>query len=612
MDFARLAELFDSLEKVSSRLEMTELLVGAFKEAPADSVRAMVYLLEGKLAPDFEGIDLGLGENLVMDAFALATGYSEEEVVARFKKSGDLGLVIEGLMNARKQRSLFSEKFSLNHVHELLERVASAKGHGSQEVKLRTLAELLNSSTPLESKFISRIVLGSTRLGVGDPTILDALAVLYSDEFARAHPQEMHEMESGLKEKKEEKRAEERSLRLKQLLRSRIEEKFNLHPDLGFLALTLRQKGLKGLEGISLVPGIPFRPTLAERLPSSQEILEKLGPCAVEAKYDGLRLAVHKDGGRVWIFSRRMEDMTDMFPEIVEGVRSQVKASRVILEGEALAFNEAEQKFYPFQVTIQRKRKYGVGEKAKEFPLTLYAFDVVLIESENLMGLPFSERRQRLESLIGSGERLKPSEFIVAHSPVELDVFFDFCIQEGLEGIIAKDLNAPYIAGARKFAWVKLKKSYKSGLNDSVDVVIVGYDKGKGKRTQFGVGALLTAVYDEENGSFKSVAKIGTGLSEEQLAELEQLLSASMLPHKPFNVESGMDADVWVEPKYVIEVVADEITRSPVHAAGASAEGGLALRFPRMVSFRRDKDAADATTETELLKLFERQRGKNA
>jgi DNA ligase-1 len=302
-----------------------------------------------------------------------------------------------------------------------------------------------------------------------------------------------------------------------------------------------------------------------------------------------------------------------MFPEIVEAVKGQIKARDAIFEGEALAFNEETGEYYPFQVTIQRKRKYDIGEMAKEFPLTVFAFDVLYTDGKSLMGLPFRERRERLGALIAKGGTIVLTDAIETDSAEELERFFNESVEKGLEGIIAKDLGAKYIAGARKFSWIKLKRSYKGELSDTVDTAIVGFFKGKGKRTQFGLGGLLTAVYDEKSDSFKTIAKIGTGMSEEMLGSLFKMLSMEKEASRPARVDSEITPDVWVKPKYVIEVNADEITKSPVHTAGKGKEGdGFALRFPRMVKIRQDKKPEQATTVKEIRGMFRQQKRVSA
>ncbi|MBI5884589.1 ATP-dependent DNA ligase [archaeon] len=584
MDFSEAAKVFSAVEEKSGRLEMTGLLAGLFRKSDAEEIKPLVYLCLGSLGPEFDRSNAGMAEKMVINALVNATGFEKQAIEKDFKKKGDLGLVAEELVEKKTQKSLVSRNLSVKNVFDSFIKISMASGAGSQDLKAKLLAELFNSAKGIEARYICRIPLEALRLGIGDASVIDALALNLLEEAGK-DKKLMQEIEAGLKEKKEEKRLEETGKRLRMKLHELIEAKYNIHPDLGLIAEKLWVKGLNGLKEIDLEPGIPIRPTLAERLPNAEEIIKKLGKCFVEPKFDGFRLAVHKKKDKVIIYSRRQEEMTSMFPELVEAARKQLNAETAILEGEAIAFNEETNEFYPFQVTIQRKRKHGIEEKAGEFPLKLFAFDIVFLDGKNLMQLPFIERRKILEKTIKDGEVIKVTQGITTDSAVELEDFFNQNIANGLEGIIAKDLNEKYIAGARKFAWIKLKRSYAGKLEDTIDVVIIGYLKGRGKRAEFGLGALLTAVYDNKNNEFKSIAKIGTGFSEEQLKQLYSMLSKIKSKEKPKNVDSVLEPDEWVEPKYVIEVLADEITRSPIHTAA----GGLALRFPRLIKFREDK-----------------------
>ncbi|MAG22364.1 MAG: DNA ligase [Candidatus Diapherotrites archaeon] len=608
MHFRKLSEYFDKIENVSSRLEMTSILAELFKETPGEEIARVIYFSQGQLAPPYKSIEIGMGEKFVEDAIAKGSGYTKKEVHEKFKQIGDLGNVAEEFLKKKKQESLFSTELTIGKIFENLLKIAKTSGSGSQGLKTKLLAELLNNASPVEARYIVRIPLGKLRLGVGDPTIMDAFAINLSEE-AKSNKKLVAEVEKQLKEKNEEKRKQELDRKIRVRVREIIEDKYNIHSDLGVIAETLITKGLKGLEKIHIKPGIPIRPTLAERLPSSKEIIKKLGKCGVEAKYDGFRLAVHKNEKEVTIFSRRQENVTEMFPELIEAVRTQIKAKGAIFEGEALAFNEETKEYYPFQITIQRKRKYGIKEMAEEFPLTLFCFDLLYVDGENLMPLPFKERREKLKSIIGRGKRIALTDSIVTDDPKKVDEYFNENIESGLEGIIAKDLNAPYIAGARKFSWIKLKRSYKGELSDTVDTVIIGFFKGKGHRTQFGLGALLTAVYDEKDGMFRSIAKIGTGMKEDDLKELHKILSKISEDNKPKNVDSEIKPDFWVSPKYVVEAIADEITKSPIHTAGrGKGKEGFALRFPRMVKLRQDKTPEQATTVLEIEKMFKNQK----
>lgn len=608
MQFQKMAELFDQIQQTASRLEMMNQLAGFFEKLSPQDAPAFVYLLQGKLAPDYQNVKIGLGEKFVEQTIAKISGYTQSQVNQKFKQTGDLGETAEHFIAQKKQQSFFSATLSLKKVHENLLKIAKSEGTGSQEQKIRLLAELLNSATPLEARYIVRVPLEQLRMGVGDPTIMDALAITQVDSFAKKNPELVKKISDDVKTKKESEHSEELKRKLRAKIREKIEEKYNVHPDLGFIAHKILDSGLDGLNQIGISTAIPIRPTLAERLNSATEIIEKLGKCAIEAKLDGFRLQCHKNKNQVTIFSRQSENMTYMFPDLVKAIQTQITAEQAIFEAEAIAFNEQTGEFYPFQITIQRKRKYGIEEKTGEFPLKLFCFDIMFLNGHNTMSEPFLKRRKKLESMVKKGPIVQLTELIVTDNPKKVEAFFEECIERGLEGIIAKDLTAPYIAGARKFAWIKLKRSYKGELTDTVDVVIIGYYKGKGKRTQFGLGGLLSAVYDSESDSFASIAKIGTGMSEQTLGELEQMLSKISLKQKPKNVQSQLEPDYWVQPEIVIEVRADEITKSPIHQAGKTTNSdGFALRFPRMIRFRTDKKPTDATTVSEIKKMYQNQ-----
>ena len=576
MEFRILADTFRRLEETSARLEMMEILASLLSRADASNVDKIIYLLQGRVAAPYTGIELGIGEKLAIQAIARAYGVNADEVERLYKELGDLGLVAEKLSANKKQMTLFSQKLTVERVYDNFYRIATASGSGSQELKLRLLIDLLNDAGPLEARYIVRIPLGKLRLGVGDATILEALAIA----------------KTGSREFKEA-----------------LERAYNLCSDLGYVARVLYEKGPDAIRNFRIVVGIPIRPALAQRAQSADEIIARLGTCAAEAKYDGFRCQIHKKGDKVWIFSRRLENMTGMFPELVEGTIKQFDAEEAIFEGEAIAYNEETGEFYPFQMTIQRKRKYGISKAAEEFPLKLFAFDLIYADGVDYTPKPYEERRAELEKRVKEGSVLDLSERRIVSTAKELERFFESCVERGLEGIVAKDLKAPYIAGARKWAWIKLKRSYRGELSDTIDVVIVGYYKGRGKRSQFGLGGILVAVYDSDEDVFRTIAKVGSGFTEEQLVEMKRILDEIAVPHRPARVVSFLEPDVWVEPKYVITVTADEITRSPNHTAGWDGERGYALRFPRIVGWiREDKGPEDATTVNEIIQMYKQQR----
>jgi DNA ligase-1 len=572
MRFETLAEYFEKLEGTTERLRMYELLGQLFARADPEETAELAYLCEGRLLPAFAGVEIGMGERLVARAIAIAAGIEEREVIARYKRLGDLGSVAEDLLKSRRQKGL-----TVTQAYAAMLEIARTSGPGSVEGKAQKLAALLGRTSPRAARYIVRFALGRMRLGIGAPTIIEAIART-SDDSKRA--------------------------------RALIERAYNLCSDLGLVLRTMREKGIEALSRFHVRVGNPVRMMLAERLSSAEEIIARLGRCAVEAKLDGLRCQVHLNDERVEIFSRNLERMTGMFPDIVEAIKAQVAARQAIIEGEAVAINEATGEFYPFQVTVKRKRKHGIEEMAREFPLALVVFDLLYVDGRDYTELAYQARREALEGIIKKAGRIRPVERIITASADELQRFFDAQVERGMEGIIAKRLDSPYLAGARNFNWIKLKRAYRGQLEDTVDVVIVGYLRGRGARARFGIGALLTAVYDRERDSFCTIAKVGSGLSDEGWTRLREMLDRYVVEEKPARVESRLVPDVWVEPRYVITVLADEITRSPVHTCALDESGtGLALRFPRVVGFiREDKAPEDATTVEEIREMYATQK----
>lgn len=579
MRFSKFSRILDGIEKEPSRNSMVGILAGLYSDLAPEEIRGTTYLLQGVVEPPFKGIEFGIGEKLLIRALSISSGRPEKTIVSEYQKTGDLGIVSETFSKSGKQGKLFeSQPLELSEVYSELRRLASLSGAGSQEDKVRSLAALVGRcKEPGEAKHLVRIPLSKLRLGIGDLSILDAVSV------------------SGALDKS---------------MRAELESAYNICSDLGLVAETFLLKGRAGLSEIEITPGNPIRPALAERLESGEAIIGKIGPCFVDAKYDGFRAQVHKRDSQVYIFSRSLERTTDMFPEIAEAVR-RLPERELIIEGEAIGINPSTGKFLPFQDTIQRKRKHGIEEAREALPLVLFAFDILYLEGVDYTKLPFKERRKKLEELVRGREGIRPSNGIFASTGEEIDDFFSGALSSGLEGIIAKKLDERYVAGARKFAWVKLKKSYtEEGLSDTVDCAIIGYFRGKGQRTEFGFGGLLVAVIDEEDGKFKSIAKVGTGFSEEAMEKFRTLLEGIKSREMPKGVESRLVPDFWTEPKYVVSISADEITASPIHSAGSSGEGGngLALRFPRIKGFaREDKGAKDATTVSEIRSLYELQ-----
>jgi len=572
MRFRHLAEVFERLEATAKRLEMFEILADLFRSAGADEIAPIIYLSQGRLLPAFQGLEMGMSDKLLMRALVEATRRPPEEVLAHYKHSGDLGTTAETLLKDHA-----GEGLAVAQVYEELLRIARTGGGGSVEKKLCNLAELLAAASPKEAKYIARFVVGRLRLGVGDATVLEALAL------------------AKLGDRK---------------LKVDLERAYNLCSDLGRVGEAASEGGREAIGAIRVQVGYPIRMALCERVVEPEDIIQKIGRCAVEPKLDGFRCQIHKDGEGVEIFSRNLERTTPMFPDIAEAVRRQIRAKTAIFEGEALAFDEGTGELLSFQTTIQRKRKHGIADHAKEFPLKLFGFDLLYVDGEDYTPRPYLERRKELTERIAQGPIIEPAEAEEVEDPQRLRMIFEAAIARGFEGIVAKRLDSPYTAGSRNFNWIKLKRSYKGALSDTVDLCIVGYFRGGGKRARFGIGAVLAAVYDGATDVFKTICKVGTGFSDEEWVRLRERLDPVAVDHQPARVDSKMIPDVWVQPVFVITVAADEITRSPLHTCGADAQGiGYALRFPRVQGFlREDKHAEDSNTVRDIIELYELQK----
>ena len=579
MDYSQVAAKYAELESISGRNEMTLVLAELLKQTPAAELPLLVYLTQGKLRPDYEGVELGLAEKLALRAVSSTAGIPQDKVFSAYVKHGDIGTAAQELLARKGQGTLFSEGLTLRRVYDTLLRIARQSGPGSVESKLRELSSLLNDATPQEAKFIMRTVTGELRLGVADYTVLDAAAVAFL----------------GGKEARE-----------------KIERAYNVHPDLGFVVASVASRRLKGIEQIGVEVGIPIRPMLAERLNSAKAIVTKMGDQVVAAEYklDGERLQIHKQGGEVKLFSRRLEVITGHYPDAAELVKTLVTPKRAILEAEVVAINEDTGEYLPFQELMHRRRKHGVEQAIADYPVALNFFDILLSGATDLTGKPYTVRRAKLEEAVKPTERTRLVPALRTANPSEIDEFMEEAIANGCEGVVVKDLQSNYRAGAREFAWIKLKREYRSELTDTIDLVVIGAFHGKGRRAG-AYGTYLLGTLDEEREVYTSVAKVGTGFTDEDLMKIPKLLKAFESHVKPPDVESKMVPDVWFRPHLVVEIIAAELTLSPIHTAalGRIRPGaGISLRFPKFTGkIRDDKSPQDATSVEEIVGMYNRQ-----
>jgi len=580
LKYSLIADAYEKIEATTKRLEMTDYLVELLKKTPKELIDKVVYLTQGKLYPDFMGIEIGVAEKLAIRAIAKASGHSEKEIEEDLKKTGDIGETAQNFIAKKKQVTLFQQPLTVQKVYETLDKMAKATGEGAMDLKVSLLAGLLANASPKEAKYIVRTVTGKLRLGIADMTVLDALAIAYG----------------GGKD-----------------ARQLLERAYNISSDLGRVAKTLVEEGLEGIKKFRVVIGEPVRPMLAERLSSPHEILKKLGgKCAAEYKYDGERIQAHKDGEKVLLFSRRLENITSQYPDAVELLKNHVKAKEAILEGECVAVDPDTGDMLPFQELMHRRRKYGIEKAMEEYPVSLFMFDALYVDGKDLTLEPYPVRRKYLNEIIEEGERIKIAEYIITDNPEELEKFFLEAVEKGCEGLVCKSVmpDSIYRAGARGWLWIKYKRDYKSEMTDTVDLVVVGAFHGKGRRAGT-YGALLLAAYDPENDVFKTVCKCGSGFTDEDLANLPKMLEPHRIEHKHPRVISNLEADVWFEPKIVIEVIGAEMTLSPIHTCAMNKirkGSGLAIRFPRFTgNYRFDKAAEDATTEKEIIEMYHSQ-----
>lgn len=599
MKFSELAVYLKKLEDTTSRNDMTQILSELFKSLHADEIDKVLYLMQGSVAPMYEKVDFGIAEKLMLNAIERALQLDPAELRRKNRTLGDIGLTVQHFKH--EYTSMYEQDVSITKVFDILKKVTHVSGMGSQDEKLALLGELIQTSDALSARYIVRIPLNKLRLGFSDMTILDSLSWMIGGDKS---------------------------------LRGQIEAAYQVRPDIGYIGKLIKQKGMSALSRV--VPAV-FTPILmmrAERLSDVNKIMEKAPGGIIEPKYDGFRLQIHarktktreNENIEIKLYSRNLEDVTYMYPDIVTGIQKEIHADSFICEGEAIGYHGATGGFLPFQETVQRRRKYNIEAKTIEIPLKLFVFELLYVDGRMYLNEPFETRRRTLEKLINISGNIEKDTILVAPEKVAIDtkaieLEFETAVTAGLEGIMIKKRDGVYKPGARGYNWIKYKRSYAGHIEDTIDCLVMGYDKGQGKRANFGIGAILVGVYDEKHDLYKTVAKIGTGLTDEEWRTIKKQADAVKTNTKPplYDVDKLVNPDVWCEPEIVLEIRADEITRSPAHTAGrvmkATKTGkgtevevaGYALRFPRLERFRDDKRPQDVTTVSEMEHLYRAQ-----
>ncbi len=577
MEYRRVAEAYEKMEKTRKRLELIDILTKLLVDTPTEMIEKIVYLTQGKIKPDFYGIELGMSDKLVIRALEKTTSMSSNEIQEQYNKIGDLGEVTKMALEKKAQTTLIKQELTVERVHKTFEDIATTTGQGSIEMKLAKLSGLLSDCSPIEGKYIIRTFTGILRLGIADYTVLDALSIAFTNDKAN---------------------------------RKYLEKAYNISGDLGKVAKTVAQEGLDELNKIKITVGNPIRPMLAERLSSADEIIKKIeGKVGIEYKLDGERLQIHLNKQVVKIFSRSLENITAHYPD-VERIMKKLKIENMIIEAEAVAIDNKSNNFLPFQELMHRRRKHRIEEAVKNYPISINLFDILYLNDKDLTDHTYKKRREILENITKKSKDLNIIKQTITDNPEKINNFLEKSIEEGCEGLVIKDLNGTYRAGAREYLWIKLKKEYNTEMSDTLDLVVIGGIYGKGKRVNT-YGALLLASYDKESNKFRSFCKVGTGFTDENLRLIYDKLQKNKINEKYITIDSKMQADVWFKPNLVIEISGTEITLSPIHTSNKNEirkNFGLALRFPIFTGrIREDKLPQDVTTTMEIRKLYEKQ-----
>jgi DNA ligase-1 len=569
--FKNLAELFFELEKVSSSLKMIDILSDFFKKISPEEAKMTAYLLGGKIAPDYMGGEFGLAEKLIIRAIAKAVNKTNEEVLKIFHQKGDLGIVCEEL----KKNNPKSKNLSIEEVFKELVKISKSSGEGSQEEKINLLSNLIEQSSSLEAKYIIRIVLGILRLGVGEMTFLYGIS-------------------KALTGSKQAKKI--------------LEHGYNILSDLGEVAYEALKYGLKKLENAEPIVGIPIRMMLAQRIADLNEIKEHIsGEVFAEYKYDGERIQAHIKNNEIILYSRRHENITHQFPDVVLNLKKVFNGINAIIEGEVVAINKKTGELEKFQTLMQRRRKYDIEKYVLNIPISYFIFDILYLNNKSLISKSLIERKKELDKNFKQNNEIHLAKYIISKDISQIEDFFEEAIASGAEGIMIKDAISTYQAGVRGWNWIKFKKDYKQELADTFDLVVVGALYGAGKRAGT-YGSLLLASYDPKTNKYYTFTKVGAGFTDKDLEELPKKLNKFKLTEKHKLVETEMKADVWFEPKLVMEVEGAEITISPIHTVSKEKikKGGLALRFPRFLRWREDKAAEESTSPEEIYQIYKK------
>jgi len=564
MEYSVLADYYEKLEAASSKLKKTEILAELFKKCSADELSQVVLLILGRVFPMYSESELGVAVQMMIRTIEKATGFKTGEIENKFKKTGDLGLTTEECMKARKQTTLFRKKLTVSFVFSNLQKLAFITGEGSQDRKLSLITELLSSAKPKEARYITRTILGELRVGVAEGLIRDAIVEAFL--FKKSMP-------------KDEKAK----------MTKAVDYAWNLYSDFGEVAKIAKEQGINGLRKAKIKLGQPIQMMLSEKAENIGEVVKEFGTMAAEYKFDGMRTQIHKKDDKIWIFTRRLENVTKQFPDLVDICKKALKPKECVVEGETLGIDAKSGLPLPFQMLSQRiHRKYDIEKMVKQIPIQLHLFDIVYVDGKTFFNTPFTERRKILEKNIRPvPKKLDAAKQIVSGNMKELEKFYKEALNEKQEGIMLKVLDSTYIFGRHVGGWYKIKP-----IMETLDLAIIGATWGEGARAHW-LTSYILACRNPKTGEFLECGMMSTGLTEEEYETMTEAL-------KPLIVEER-GKNVKVRPKIVVEVGYQEIQKSPSYSSG------FALRFPRFIKERPDKSSEEADDMARVKALYESQ-----
>lgn len=564
MKYSILVDTYEKLEETPSKLGKRDILSELFLKTPSKKLPRVVLLIMGRVFPSYSEHELGIANQMMMKTVSKATGFSSGDIEKKFKERGDLGLATEECVKSRKQKILFKKELTVDNVFENLHKLAFITGVGSQERKLNLITELLTSAKPKEARYIVRTILQELRIGVAEGIMRDAIgkAFLIKEGMTKEEKNEMIEA---------------------------VEYAWNIMSDFGEIVKIAREKGIGGLEKVKIRLGKPIRVMLGEKTESIEDVIKDFGKIAVEYKYDGMRTQIHKKDDRIWVYTRRLENMTNQFPDLVDVCKKGLKSRECIVEGEVFGINPRTKLPLPFQLLSQRiRRKYDIERMVKEIPVKLHLFDIVYLDGKPLFNKKFIDRRKILETKVKIiPNKLELAKQLVTDDIKKIQKFYKKALAARQEGLFLKVLDSKYVFGRRVGGWYKIKP-----IMETLDLVIVGGTWGIGSRVNW-LSSYVLACRDPDTGKFLPCGMMGTGLTEEQFKLMTDILKGLILKEK--------GRRVVLKPKIVVEVAYQEIQKSPKY------ESGYALRFPRLIGIREDKSSNEADTVKRVSDLFKTQ-----